>query len=174
MSRRDRFERLYGAHAGAVLAYARRRSDAGSADDEVADVFLAVWRRLDDVPDDPLPWLYGVARRVLANRRRGDARRASLRMRLAHDITTGPVQDTPAGDDRVLRALAAMSASDREVLLLVAWEGLEPARAARALGVRPGAFAMRFHRAKRRFADALLAEDEQPETSHVATAELVQ
>jgi RNA polymerase sigma-70 factor (ECF subfamily) len=172
VNRRDRFERLYRAHAGAVLAYARRRTAAGAADDVVADVFLVVWRRLDDVPEDALPWLYGVARGVLANRRRGDARRESLRAKLANEAATSTAQEVIVRDDRVLHALAGLSAADREALLLIAWEGLEPARAARALGVRPGAFAMRLHRAKRRFARALMSEDEAVVPSHNATPEV--
>jgi RNA polymerase sigma-70 factor, ECF subfamily len=66
---RARFEDLYSAHAGGLLGFARRRLGASEADDLVADVFLVAWRRLGDVPGDPLPWLLGVARRVLANRR---------------------------------------------------------------------------------------------------------
>src|ERR1700678_1812215 len=126
------FERLYRAHASSVRAYARRRltSDA-LADDVVSDVFLVVWRRLDEVPPQPLPWLYGIARRALANRRRGEARVTGLRTRMAsepHDAVAD------AGDDpRVLQALGQLSAADRELLLLVAWEGLEPAELAQAL-----------------------------------------
>ena len=81
MDRQARFEQLYRAHAGAVRAYAvrRARSDA-IADDVVSDVFLVVWRRLDDVPDRPVPWLLLIARRALANRRRSGRRAAALRL----------------------------------------------------------------------------------------------
>jgi DNA-directed RNA polymerase specialized sigma24 family protein len=72
----ERFEALYGAHAGAVLAYARRRTSPANADDVMADVFLIAWRRLADVPRDERVWLLGVARRVLANQRRGHTRPA--------------------------------------------------------------------------------------------------
>jgi RNA polymerase sigma factor (sigma-70 family) len=154
------FEELYRAYAPAVRAYARRRVDAGSADDVVADVFLVVWRRLDDLPEEPLPWLLGVARGVLANRRRGDARTVALRERLAGE-RPGTVELVDR-DDRVFHALAALSARDRELLLLVAWEGLEPAAAARVLGVRVGTFAVRLHRARRRFARRLAALDTEP------------
>ncbi len=73
---RVQFEQLYRQHAGAVLAYARRRTTQEAADDAVAEVFLIAWRRVDDVPAEPLPWLLGVARRVLANQRRGERRGA--------------------------------------------------------------------------------------------------
>jgi RNA polymerase sigma-70 factor, ECF subfamily len=64
-----------------VLAHALRRTDAGAAHDAVAETFLVAWRRFDEVPRDPLPWLYGVARRVLADQRRAGRRRASLQGR---------------------------------------------------------------------------------------------
>jgi RNA polymerase sigma-70 factor (ECF subfamily) len=158
------FERLYRAHASSVRAYARRRLTSDTlADDVVSDVFLVVWRRLDEVPRQPLPWLYGIARRALANRRRGEARVLALRMRIAggrHDA------ETDHGDDpRVLQALGQLSSADRELLLLVAWEGLEPAELAQALDAKPGTIAVRLHRARRRFAAALGALDE-----HVSAA----
>jgi RNA polymerase sigma-70 factor, ECF subfamily len=160
---RARFEALYRANAGAVRTYARRRSDALTADDVVADVFVVAWRRLDDVPDDPLPWLLGVARRLLANRRRGSARDLALRARLQSEqaATPSPGPLSPESDRPVLRALRALSERDRETLLLVGWEGLEPVQAAQMLGVRPNTFAARMSRARRRFARALAAESAQ-------------
>ena len=76
--RRERFEEVFGAHRDAVLGYLRRRTDSGhDAADLLADTFLVAWRRLDDLPpgNQTRPWLYGVARRVLANHRRGEGRR---------------------------------------------------------------------------------------------------
>jgi RNA polymerase sigma-70 factor, ECF subfamily len=155
---RGRFEVLYRSHAGAVRTYVRRRSDAQTADDVVADVFVIAWRRLGDVPDDPLPWLLGVARRLLANRRRGWARDQALRDRMMFEqAADGP--SAPEPDDAVFRALSGLSERDREALLLVGWEGLEPAQAARVLGVRPNTFAARLYRARRRLARALADAD---------------
>jgi RNA polymerase sigma-70 factor, ECF subfamily len=68
-----RFEELFRSNYRAVLAYALRRADPETADEVVADTFLVCWRRLDEVPARALPWLLGVARRCLANRRRGPA-----------------------------------------------------------------------------------------------------
>ena len=159
---RVRFELLYRAHAGAVRAYALRRTDAGTADDVVADVFLIAWRRLDAVPDAPLPWLLGVARRVLANRRRGEARGAALVERLGSAAGRAGDEPEPAVADRgVAQALSALSDRDREALLLIAWEGLTATEAAQVLGISRGTFAVALHRARRRFA-RLLAEQEAP------------
>jgi RNA polymerase sigma-70 factor, ECF subfamily len=157
---RSRFEALYRAHAGAVRTYVRRRSDVEGADDLVAEVFLVAWRRLDDVPEDPLPWLLGVARRMLANRRRGAARDAALLERITFEPASATSVESGRSESAraIVRALGALRNPDREALLLVAWEGLSPGQAARVLGVRPNTFAARLSRARRRFARALAAE----------------
>lgn len=159
MDRPARFEEIYRVYADRVHAYARRRTNASAADDVVAEVFLTVWRRLDRVPEDPLPWLLGAARRVLANRRRSEGRAAAL-----HDRLSGSRRLVESGaapiDDTVLRALAALGEQDRELLLLIAWEGLGQAEVAEALGLRRGTVAVRLHRARQRFADALAAQDD--------------
>jgi RNA polymerase sigma-70 factor, ECF subfamily len=163
-----RFEALYAAHNAAVRTYVRRRVDSQDADDVVADVFVIAWRRLRDVPDDPLPWLLGVARRVMANRWRGATRDAALRDRMMFERPrpAPSVSMTAGSPQEVLRALSAMREKDRETLLLVAWEGLEPAQAAKVLGVSPNTFSARLSRARRRFERALAAESTQPETQH--------
>jgi RNA polymerase sigma-70 factor (ECF subfamily) len=165
MDAQARFDELYREQAGEVRRYVRRRWDTQSADDVVADVFVVAWRRLDDVPEDPLPWLLGVARRVLANRRRGDARDQALRARIRSEqfrpTGTGEVDRSRAGE-AVWAALSTLSERDREALLLVAWEGLSTARAARVVGVRANTFAARLYRARRRFARALGAQTNDP------------
>ena len=154
------FEQLYRDYADRVHAYALRRTTPGAADDVVAEVFLVVWRRLHRVPEEPLPWLLGVARKVLANRRRSESRAAALHERLADGgHGSEPAVVNLEVDDRVQRALAGLSERDRELLLLVAWEGLRVNEAAQALGVRAGTLAVRLHRARQRLARALAAED---------------
>ena len=163
MERRVRFELLYGEHAPAVKAYVLRRAQTSVADDLVAEVFMVCWRRLDELPAEPLPWLLGVARRVLSTQRRGERRGVALRQRLAESGAAGPRgarlgRRTP-GRRRgaALRgALAQLSESDREVLLLIAWEGLSPTQAAAVLGVKAATVRVRLHRARRRLARALV------------------
>ncbi|MDO8184596.1 sigma-70 family RNA polymerase sigma factor [Conexibacter sp. JD483] len=163
---RARLEALYVAHAVAVHAYARRRTDPASAEDLVAETFLVAWRRLDRVPADALPWLYATAGRLLANHRRGEARRAALAARVGREravvagIGGAAAGGTELSDDgeRLLRGLAALRPADREALLLTAWEGLEPARAATAMGCTKATFHVRLHRARRRLEAALERE----------------
>ncbi len=158
LDRRRRVEMLFAEHAAAVRAYAGRRVPSAAADDVVSDVFVVAWRRLDDVPDDGLPWLLGCAQRIIANQRRSVRRQAALRERLSREPTGAP-GDHPVADSVLGDALAALSKSDREVLMLTAWEGLEPARAAAVMGCSPRAFSMRLHRARRRLAAAMIRAD---------------
>jgi RNA polymerase sigma factor (sigma-70 family) len=150
-----RFNRLYREQGRAILAYALRRvEDPEEAADVVAETFLVAWRRMSEVPvdDGALLWLYGVARRVLANLHRAERRRTRLGRRLAEtlraEIATHPA---PAGEAaEVLRAIGGLGADDRELLLLVSWEDLSPSEAARVLGLSSLATRSRLHRARRR------------------------
>lgn len=166
MDSRARFEALYRAHCGSVRAFVHRRVRPAVADDVVADVFVLAWRQLDKAPGDELPWLLGIARGVLANRRRGDARQQALRDRLAAH-TVAETQTAPGGfdgeADALMRALGCLSRLDREVLLLVAWDGLDRVQAARVLGITPGLFSVRLHRARRRLAGMLASQEREIE-----------
>lgn len=150
---RAAFRALFEAHFAALLAYARRRTDQlADAEDVVADSFTVVWRRWADLPRDAsqhLPWLYGIALRVLANQRRSSARRLRLTERLrffARGDGTSPSDRL----DSALDALARLRSDDQEILRLIAWEGLSHAEVAVALGITPNAAAIRAHRARRR------------------------
>lgn len=158
---RVRFEAMYRAHCGAVRAFVHRRVPSDAADDVVADVFVTAWRRLDQAPEDERAWLFGIARGVLANRRRGEARRQALEARLvATGVSTfDPGPEWRSGESALARALVALSDRDQEVLLLVAWDGLDRRRAARVLGISASLFSLRLHRARRRLARAFAAQE---------------
>jgi RNA polymerase sigma-70 factor (ECF subfamily) len=127
-----------------------------SAEDVLADAFLVAWRRLDTVPEDAFPWLIAVARRTLANHLRAQRRRNALTERLRSITTRGVAWEPPTGLSHELAlALSSLAQREREALLLVAWEGLSPARAARAAGCSPAAFRVRLHRARKRVAPQL-------------------
>ena len=160
--RHRRFEELVTANSASLLGYVRRRVDQpADAADVVCDVFLVAWRRIDEVPlgRSATLWLYGVARRALANNRRGERRREALheKLRLQLEIERVEPVDTDAAVP-VLDALAALSPVDREVLSLSAWEGLTPAEIGTTLGVSTGAVRVRLHRARRRLRDDLAGE----------------
>jgi len=158
-ARRARFEALFREVYEPLQAFAHRRADAAAADDVMADALLVLWRRLDDVPEgQALPWSYGVARRCLANHRRGEQRRDALVERLQAE----PVAAPPAieHDDELDSALAQLSADDREIVRLWAWEQLQPREIAVVLDISPNAAAIRVHRAKQRLAALLRTESD--------------
>lgn len=156
----ERFELLYRRHFRAVLRYALARLDPERAKGATAETFLIAWRRLDDVPPDPRAWLFGVARKVVAGQLRSAGRQQALAEQVARcgqqDLAADPA-DAVTERHAALTALARLRDSDRELLMLVAWDGLSGADAARALGLTRLAFAVRLHRARRRLAAALAA-----------------
>lgn len=147
--RRQRFERLYVEHFDRVAAYVLARADREAASEAVTATFEVAWRRIEEVPKAELPWLLGVARRVLANGRRSRTRQAALLDRMAAATLAHRVDeaDTALGAD-LAAALTELTPSQREALLLIAWEGLSEREAARALGCSRVAFAARLHRAR--------------------------
>jgi RNA polymerase sigma-70 factor, ECF subfamily len=156
--REERFHSIYTCHIDAVTAYVRRRTDADSVEDVVAETFIVCWRRLDRVPAHPLPWLLAVARKTLANRYRAAAR---PRLAIGERQTT---EVALVGDPVLAKAFARLSDADREVLRLVAWEQLSLREAAIVLGCSYAACRVRFHRARRRLATNLETHE------HAATA----
>ena len=157
--RRDRFEALYEAHHGSVLGYVLRRTDnPEDAADIMAETFLTSWRRLEEVPSGAAArlWLYGVARRVLANHHRGQRRRSALTERLRGELAAGYRPPEYTGEmARIAAAFRQLPAEQRELLALNAWEGLDYGQIAVVLGCSRNAVRIRLHRARQRFAREL-------------------
>jgi len=154
---RERFELIYAQYEQRVLAYALRRAAVEVAKDAVAETFLTAWRRFEESPADPLPWLIAATRRTLANQRRSIGRQVLLAERLAQERQPDPGgEGVDAGDAELVRAaFATLTVEEREVLALIAWDGLTAAQAARSLRCTAVAYRVRLHRARRRLADAL-------------------
>jgi RNA polymerase sigma-70 factor (ECF subfamily) len=161
----ERFELLYRQHFRAVLRYTLARLEPESAKDAAAETFLIAWRRLPDVPEEPAPWLFAVARKVIAGQRRSHSRREALRTRLEADAGhvglagPGEIGEGVAQRAVVLAAFGRLNGNDREALRLIAWDGLSSKAAAEVLGVTRFAFGVRLHRARRRFSAALEAAE---------------
>lgn len=159
-ARRERFESVYGELYPAICGYVLRRvREPEDAAEVVAETFATLWRRFDASPQgaELRPWLFGVARRVIANQRRGERRRSALSERLVENFDRNPIETVgPREDSSALaRAFAALSQSDRELLSLVAWEGLTREELAVALGTSRAVARLRLHRASRRLRAAL-------------------
>jgi RNA polymerase sigma factor (sigma-70 family) len=161
----DRFRRLFAATERDLLAYVLRRVDRPEdAADVVAETFLVAWRRLDGVPpdDEARLWLYGVARRQLANQRRAHLRRSRLADRLRRELPVALAAARGPEDHRVAAvraALARLEEEDREILRLTSWEGLTPSEIAAVLRVPAVTVRSRLHRARKRLRAELLEEE---------------
>jgi RNA polymerase sigma-70 factor (ECF subfamily) len=158
--REQRFAVVFRAHRVAVWRYVARRVLPDAVDDVVAETFLVAWRRFDELPRDPLPWLFGTARKCLANHRRAAIRGEALRARLRAEGAP-PVPDPGAGaEDReaLIVAFAQLSEAERELLMLTEWDGLPPRRAAAVLGIGAGTARARIHRARKKLRTALAGE----------------
>jgi RNA polymerase sigma-70 factor, ECF subfamily len=171
---KERFRALYVATCDRLVGYATRRTKtAEEAADVVAETFTIAWRRIDELPDGDAAvlWLYGTARRVLANQIRKDRNRDKLVQNLASEIASVmPTVGEPDTDAVVARAtLARLSDEDREVLMLAAWEGLNSTELARVLDCSVNAARIRLYRARSRLS-ALLSEydDSAKDLAHLA------
>ncbi|WP_278235563.1 sigma-70 family RNA polymerase sigma factor [Isoptericola sp. AK164] len=147
-------------HAVRVQAYLLRHTDPDTAQDLLSETFLVAWRRLEDVPDDALPWLLVVARNLRRNALRAQVRRRELDAELTRLEAAAPAVDSApetltAERDALLRGLASLTEREREAILLVAWDGLSAAQAADVAECSTAALHVRLHRARRRLAAAV-------------------
>jgi len=161
-TREERFTRLYDAHYSDVRAYAWRRGP-DTADDVVAETFTIAWQRLDSLPAEPLPWLIGVARNVLLNLQRGERRRREREVRCAETDVAPSFASAIEARASLGVALQGLPERDREILLLAAWERLDRAALAAALGCSRATAAVRLFRARKRLAAALADAEAHPQ-----------
>jgi RNA polymerase sigma factor (sigma-70 family) len=165
--RRNRFEAMYAAYRSPVLGYVLRRTQSPEdAADVIAETFLTAWRRLDEMPPDPEArlWLYGVARRVLANHHRGERRRSALAERLHADLvaTWRPAAEFSGELADVAAAFRRLPEAQRELLALNAWEGLDHGQIAVVLGCSRNAVRIRLHRARTKLTAELNGQTGRP------------
>jgi RNA polymerase sigma-70 factor (ECF subfamily) len=154
--RQARFEALARGLVEPLRRYLARRTDPATADDVLAETLLVCWRRLDDIPEDELPWAYGVARNCLANADRGRRRQERLSARIA--VVDPPVETAPGPgerDDDLHEALDAIRPEDAELLRLWAWEQLTAGEIALVLDITTNAASIRLHRARERLREEL-------------------
>lgn len=159
------FRELYQQHQRAIVAYFLRRTDVATARDAAAETFLVAWRRIEEIPSDAArPWLYGVARNVLANVRRSKRRSDALDARLRsadppQSLSPETVIVRRVEDNEILEAVGRLRPEDRDVLLLAIWEELPYRDIATALGTSPNAIAQRMRRITKRLGHDLERAD---------------
>jgi RNA polymerase sigma-70 factor (ECF subfamily) len=164
------FEVLYDRYAADIHRYVARRLGAETADDLMAETFVVAFagrRRYDGSRSNARPWLYGIATNLVAGHRRAEARRLKALARAA-----APESAPSGGGDQLAEgvagrvsaaalrpalqaALAGLSARNRDVLLLMAWGGLDHEETGRALGLGAGAVRSRLHRSRQQLRKAL-------------------
>ena len=164
----NRFDDVYNATFSSVYAYCVRRTRSrADTDDAVSDTFLVAWRRRNELfaADHPVAWLYGVARRVLANQRKATERRNRTEER-ATGFASLTASDNPARDAEhrvqlgsVLDAMATLDDRDQELLLLAAFEQLSHAEMAIVVGARAETIKSRLYRARVRLQEQLMARE---------------
>jgi RNA polymerase sigma-70 factor (ECF subfamily) len=152
----ERLTALFHQHGAQVRDFARRRVGPHAAEEILAETFLVAWRRIDDVPDPALAWLYKVASYEVANHRRRQERNQRLTVALAARTTDQGAEPEPGESlgmgGAVRDAFAILRPEDQEVLRLAAWEQLSSAEGAEVLGCSIAAYRVRLHRARRRLA----------------------
>jgi RNA polymerase sigma-70 factor (ECF subfamily) len=177
---RERFEQVYLETRAAVLAYLIRRTETSEdAADVLGEVYLIAWRRIAHLPEgaEARLWLFGVARRVLANQRRRLRTQVELAVALEETLRTrlaGP--DSPAEEPMigsVLEALSELTASDRELVMLSAWEELTPAEIAVVFGRPAAVVRVRLHRARARMRSKLMATNDSAEPPPIGLGRLI-
>ena len=148
-TRRDRFEQIALSLIEPLRRFLARRTDPDTADDVLSETLLVCWRRLDELPAEPLPWAYGVARNCLANAERGARRQHRVAQKMAAVDRPAEAHAGPGeGDDRLAEAMASLRPEDTELLHLWAWEQLTPGEIAAVLDITPNAASIRLHRAR--------------------------
>lgn len=155
---------LFECHYDAVFAYAGRRIGPDRASDIAADVFAVAWRRIGDIPaEHEKPWLISTARNLIRQDKKQQFRRQEMETR--HQALERPLAEPadPAShiveQHRVAQALAKLSEADRELVTLVAWDGMSLAEAAQILDCKPGTARVRWMRARNRLVEILGVED---------------
>lgn len=168
----ERFTAIYDTYRARVWAYAASRAGSQAADEVVSETFMVAWRRFSDMPSAPLPWLLGVARNVIRESVRAETRRDSLSAELRRWVeeSVSDVADGVVDRIAIRRALTQLPEPDREVLILIAWQGLSPREAARVIGCTATAFRVRLHRARRRLETAV--QQQSPERTRTPSIEL--
>ena len=167
-----KFRQAFDTHFAALIRYCLRRLPARDVNDVVAEVFVVAWRKVREMPDGDytLPWLYGVARNEINNRRRAIRRFGALTSKLggqAHHPDPGPepVIMREAELQALIDALATLRTQDRELLLLRTHEELDYEQIGVAVGCSPEAARKRLSRATSRLRRAAGIPEPRPAAS---------
>lgn len=158
-----RVENALRVNAADLLGYLTRRADRQDAADVLGAIYAVAWRRRADLPADPTAarmWLFGVARRTLANHRRAGARASALTDRLRVTLASAPASPYPGNEAQerareVREAIERLPSRQREMVRLVHWDGFTLAEAAQIAGLRASTARSHYARARQALARQL-------------------
>ena len=166
--------RFFDEHVDVVYRYVARRLGPEEAADVVGDVFevaLTQFDRFDAQRGNERAWLFGITSNLIRRRWRTEQRRlrawsrASTRSAAPGDPLLDVVDriDASVEVERVMAAVGELSLEDRDLLLLIVWEGTPYAACAEILGIPVGTVRSRLHRIRRELQEAVLISDPTPE-----------
>ncbi|MGI8331042.1 RNA polymerase sigma factor [Actinomadura scrupuli] len=165
----ERFAEIFDRYYPEIHGYAARRLGPSLADDVAAETFLIAFDRRSRYDQSrPLarPWLYGIASNLISRHHRAEVRQYRALARVGPERPVdGPADravvriDAESTRGRLAAALAEIAPADRDVLLLVAWAGLNGEEAAQSLGIPAGTARSRLHRARTRLRSVLGGAD---------------
>jgi RNA polymerase sigma factor (sigma-70 family) len=156
----DAFVEVLDRHESAVWGYLVRRAGRDRAEDLLGEVWATAYGSrgtYDRSYPSARPWLFGVALNALRHhwRSRLDTEHLTDETELAGSEDPWPGVDERIHGEAVLRtALARLRPEHREVLVLVVWEDLSIADAARVLRIPAGTARYLLHQARRDLRDA--------------------
>jgi RNA polymerase sigma factor (sigma-70 family) len=161
----ERFGAIFDAYFAEIHRYVARRLGVQAADDIAAETFHAAFRQrrsYDLSRDSARPWLYGIATNLIGRHRRDEMRKLRALERLPADRVADDDEERIAARVSALgareglaKAIAALPAGQRDVLLLIVLAELTQEQVAKALDVRPGTVSSRLDRARRKLRKAL-------------------
>ncbi|GAA3474855.1 RNA polymerase sigma factor [Nonomuraea roseola] len=162
----ERFGAVFDAHYAEIHRYVSRRLGPHAADDVSAETFALAFRqrrRYDTSHRSARPWLYGIATNLISRHRRNEVRLLRAVDRLhpeansarGHEDEVTAKVSAQAVKGALARAIAALPADQRDVLLLVALSGLSYDEVAQALDVPFGTVSSRLNRARKKLRKAL-------------------
>lgn len=154
----ERLRELYTCTSRRVYAYLRRHADPDVAESVLAEVYVKAWRHLGSVPEEPMGWLIVTAKRLLIDHHRSQQRRNRLADEMFSQFRTGRTEGLATSvveRHALLECLRKLTEDEREALLLVGWDGLDHASAAKVAGCSTAAFTKRLLRARKKLIELM-------------------
>lgn len=162
---------IFRREAPSLLAYfSRRVQPVEDAADLLSETFVVAWRKVAEIPADPTEvrlWLFGVARKILSQHRRGAVRRTMLadraRTLLRHGAVAGLNGQAHEDEDlsaHVRELIRFLNPTEQEIIALVYWDGFTQEEVARIMGRPSATIRSKLARARSHLREQLIKSDD--------------